>query len=167
MEDRTPPADLAALPEFASLAPEQQESLVAMHENMRARGLPPALVRSGLQSTARLMMEQQEAATPIIQAEHVRRFIEANNGTAVSRRRRAAPRNETRQRSREGLHDRLSHLVRSARAATRRHEMLRLRREMLGLDQGYIRRTLGEDGDRLCGEMNEWLARVSGRLRDH
>jgi hypothetical protein len=167
MEDHTaPPAELSALPEFTSLAPEGQSQLVAMHDNMHARGLPPALVQAGLRSTARLLLERQAAEAPRMESEHVRRFIEANKGTPVSRRRRVAPRKETRQRSRESLHDRLSSLILSARSATRRHELLRLRREMLGLDQGYIRRTLGAEGERLCGEMNAWLMDAATRLRE-
>lgn len=166
MEHRTPPAELAALSEFAALGPEGQEQLLSMHENMLARGLPSALVRAGLQSTARILLERQQAETPMIEAEHVRRFIEANHGEAVTRRARVTPRKETRQRSRENLHDRVSQLVLAARSATRRHEVLRLRREMLGMDQGSIRRTLGEEGDRLCGEMNAWLSEVATRLRE-
>lgn len=164
MEESIPPADLPALPEFESLTSGERDQLLRMRDDMRAKGLPAALITSGLRSTANLLMEQQAAEAPIMEAAHVRRFIEENNGTAVSRGERAVPRKETRQRQREALLDRVSQLVMAARSATRRHELLRLRREMLGLDQGYLRRALGADGDRLCAEMNDWLMDAATRL---
>jgi hypothetical protein len=62
------------------------------------------------------------------------------------------------------LHEQLSQLIVNARTANRRHEMLRVRREMLALDQGYIRRTLGQEGDTLCNEINAWLVEAATRL---
>jgi hypothetical protein len=165
MDDHTPPTSLDDIPGFASLDLESREQLRAMRENRLQRALPPELVQAGLRSTARLLMEQQQAATPRMEHDHVRRFIEANNGAAISRRARAVPRNESRRRSVESMHERLANLILAARTANRRHEMLRVRREMLGLDQGYIRRTLGQEGDRLCGEMNAWLVEAATRLK--
>jgi hypothetical protein len=165
MDHHDPPTDLSRIPEFEALAADSREQLITMRENMQERGLPPALVLAGLKSTARLMLEQQAAQVPRVETDRVRRFIEENNARTVAGTSPEAPRNESRRRSRDALHERVGNLLLMARQATRRHEILRARREMLALDQGFVRRALGPDGARLCDEINAWLLEAGSRLK--
>jgi hypothetical protein len=165
MDLENPPTDLSRIPEFEALAADSRAQLITMRENMQERGLPPALVIAGLKSTARLLLEQQAAQAPRVQSAHVRRFIEENNARTVIGTSPETPRNESRRRSRDALHERVGNLLLMARQATRRHEILRARREMLALDQGFVRRALGPDGARLCDDINAWLMEAGARLK--
>ncbi len=162
-ENRTPP-DLSDIPGYNDLTPEHQEQLRSMAENMSARTLPDELISSGLRSTARLLRDQEKEQAPRIQSDEVRRFLEANRGEPVARRSRAIPRRETKVQTRERLQDQLTRLLSKANTATRRHEMLRVRRELLALDQGYIRRVLGQEGANACNEINAWLIEAATKL---
>ena len=164
MEDQNTPHTLNQIPGFHDLPLELQDQLRAMRDNMVERNLPPSVVESGLRSTAKLLLEQRHEQTPRMETEPVRHFLEANRGTPISRRSRAVPRKETKARARERLHDQVAGLLVQANTANRRHEMLRVRREMLSLDQGYIRRVLGEEGDVMCHTMNAWLIEAATRL---
>lgn len=164
MPDQNIPAILAAIPDYADLTPDQQEQLRAMLAGMTERDLPPTVVEAGLRSTARLLREEAARHAPRMESESVRRFMEGNPGARVAQPSRAVPRRETKLRDRERLHDQVAALLIEASDATRRHEMLRVRREMLALDQGHIRRVLGEEGSAMCGAINEWLAEAAHRL---
>ena len=155
---------LADIPEFASLSEAGRERLQEMSREMLRRGLPPEILYSGLRSTASFLFEQDSGAQSRMEAAHVQEFLAANGGRQIARTPKAVPRRETKVIARERLHDRLNALLAQARTARRKHEILSVRRDLLGVDQAHVRRTLGVDGDAICGEMNVWLADVAARL---
>lgn len=157
--------DISSIPNFEALSPDRQEQLLDMARNMSERGLPESLILTGLRSTAALLMDQQREQTPRIETEEVRRFLRENRGKPVARRSRAVPRKETKTATRDRLLEQLTDLLNEAGKATRRHEILRARRLMLGQDQGYIRRLLGSEGTEICDRINAWLVNAATHLR--
>jgi hypothetical protein len=155
---------LSDIPEFASLSADGQDRLHEMSREMLRRGLPPEVYTSGLRSTATLLLEQESAGRSRIEASHVQEFLEANGGRQIARTAKAVPRRETKTHARERLNDRINSLLTQARTARRKHEILSVRRDLLGVDQAFVRRTLGAEADAMCAEMNQWLADVAARL---
>lgn len=150
---------------FDRLTSHEQEQLHAMASSMIERELPPAVILSGLKSTIQLLLEQHEAETPRTATDPVQRFLAENNGSLVSHSSRAVPRRETKLVDRERLREQVRDLLRDAHASKRRHEIKRVRRDILALDQNHIRRTLGSEGDTLLREINQWLIDVASQFR--
>ncbi|HEY3413463.1 MAG TPA: hypothetical protein VGM51_10475 [Armatimonadota bacterium] len=156
----------ADIPEFASLSEAAREQLHSMSREMLRRGLPPEVFASGLRSTANLLLEQEAEAQSRMEATHVQAFLEANGGRQIARTGRAVPHRESKGIARARLHDRLNNLLAQARTARRRHEVLNVRRHLLGVNQAYVRRILGAEADAVCAEINEWLADAAARLNN-
>lgn len=154
------------IPEFASLSEGGRERLREISREMLRRNLPPEVLLSGLRSTAALLFEQESAERVRIQSPHVQEFLEANGGKQIARTARAVPRRETKVVARERLHERLNSLLTQARSARRKHEIMSVRRDLLGVEQAYVRRILGVDANVICDEMNEWLADVATRINN-
>ncbi|HEY3269087.1 MAG TPA: hypothetical protein VGM37_19420 [Armatimonadota bacterium] len=150
--------------EVEGLSLESQDRLVSMEQEMRRRGLPETMIVAGLRSTAMLLLEREAADTPRIRTESVQRFLEENSGVPVARGSQEAPLRETKARNREQLHEMVQSLLSTARGAHRRHEILKARRDLMGLDQSHIRRTLGAEGAAMCGEINAWLLDAAMKL---
>jgi hypothetical protein len=155
---------LSQVPSYGELAEDQRSQLEAMAQNMVERELPPAVILAGLRSTSRLLVEQKAEREPRMTSDLVQEFLDANRGIPVARSSRAIPRKETKQRARERLYQQLVQTLRAAHSAKRIHEVKKLRRDLLAVDQAYVRRNLGEEGDALCREINQWLIDAASRI---
>lgn len=155
---------LLGIAAYTQLDEDGRAQLDAMANDMLSRGIPLEVVESGVRSTARLMLEQQQAEQSPMEQSRVRAFLHANGGRSIARTPRAHPRREVKAVARERLLERVNELLASARVSRRKHEILRARRDLLGLDQAHLRRTLGTEGDAVCTEINVWLSDVAARL---
>jgi hypothetical protein len=149
-----------AIPDFADLAPEQQQRLREIAADLLGRSLPVSFIKTSLSSTAEVLRDLHEDETRpdnVLQREDVKRFIAENALPESEQRRHFHPRRERKREEREQLHANTCRLLREARQSRARHEVKKTRNMLLKVDQRELRRVLGREGDELCRQINTWL----------
>lgn len=151
------------VPNFGRLPGPDRERVLAMAGEMQRKGLPDSFIFSSVRSTARLLLEVTEEPRPPL-PEEAQQLLAQNPSREpqVSARRR--PRSEVKAAERDHLLHATRALIREARSAKQLHERKKMRRSLLAIDQGRLRRVLGRDANDLCAQINECLDR-SGDLR--
>ncbi len=145
---------------FSLLEPEDQEEIVAMAQALKEKGLPPSFILSGARSTIRLLLQvKEEVEVPV--PEEVKSLLGSSILPPYERvTPRQQPRKERKAREKEGLQQFLWNLIKEAKSAKHPHERKKLRRDLLALDRGHIRRVLGREGQEICDQINLLLRQL-------
>lgn len=139
---------------FSLLEPEDQEEILAMAQALKEKGHPPSFILSGIRSTIRLLLQMKEEVEPPV-PEEVKSLLGSSILPPYERvTPRQQPRKESKAREKEGLQQYLWNLIKEAKSAKHPHERKKLRRDLLALDRGHIRRVLGREGQEICSQIN-------------
>ena len=144
-------------PEADELSAADREALIALADELRRRGLPPAFIEAGVRATARtLRMLPQGPAHPATARDRaeVQQFLAANPATDSPL---DSPRREQRQLEAERLHNYALGLLREARLARSRHEIRKTRSRLRQIDRRRLVRLLRGEGVELCRRINACL----------
>lgn len=144
---------------FRELPKPDQDRLVSMAQVLIARSFPESFVLKGVASTASVMEDLRHAPGDIMESEHVRRFIRENS-IPEERHIPREPARETKREEREQFLESITSIISEARSVKSRHEIKKMRRVLLGIDQRCMRQVLGRDADEPLREirqlLNEW-----------
>ncbi|MGC8832926.1 MAG: hypothetical protein ACP5R4_02645 [Armatimonadota bacterium] len=132
-------------PAVKCLSEEQCQQLADMAERLLKRNLPEAFVLASVRSAFQQMLD--------LDAEEV----ESDAGSLDRVRAGQVPRKEAKSAEREALLQHTRRLIREAKAAKQPYERKKMRRELMSIDQAYLRRVLGKDAVELCMQINEFL----------
>lgn len=136
-------------PELRELLPAEREAVVRMAERLVDRELAPRFVLTAVQNTIAVLRSAGDvgSASPLPE--------EIDAEAAAAARRLTARR----------LADTTRALIREARAARRSNEVKRMRGVLNGVDRGALRQSLGDEGERLCREIDVILDRLMHPVR--
>lgn len=153
------------LPDLHSTPEARRVQLLRLTRALLARSWPTAFILSGVRSTAGVLDDLDALPAPddVMQREEVRRFI-AEHGTSNGRGGRYPLARETRRAERERLLQFVTTAIRDARSARARHEVKRMRRVLMRIDQREVRRVLGREAEELCQQINAILRSTAALL---
>jgi hypothetical protein len=144
---------------FEALSERDKGEVIAYAKEQIEREMPFDFILSGSRSIARRLAAEEEEDEHPEDLER-QKFIEENALPPDERiSAKSQPRKETKVREREALEARIRALLREARSAQRPHERRHMRRALLGVDQAKLRRTLGQEGQRMAEEIRSLLLR--------
>jgi Xaa-Pro aminopeptidase len=144
---------------FNQLSKSDQDRLVSIAQVMSARHFSEEVILAGVNSTASVMEDLSPDPDDIMNSEQVQKFLREN----VTPERRKPPRRparEVKQVEREDFLESINSTLREARSVKGRHEIKKMRRILLGIDQRNMRQVLGRDAEEPIREirtlLNDW-----------
>lgn len=139
----------ARAPEIGALAPDHRAAVLRMAERLHNCNVSPRFIVAAVQSTARLLqVPTTETAANVPPAEEIEN-----------------PPIEARLVAARQLAEYVQAALHQARAARRSNEIRKMRALLRGIHRGLLCESLGEEGQRLCREIDRTLERLSQPVR--
>ncbi|MBI3946525.1 MAG: hypothetical protein HY321_11445 [Armatimonadetes bacterium] len=139
----------ARAPEIRKLPPDHRDAIVRMAVRLVGRDVAPRFILAAVDSTARLLQK------PVIQTTSRPPLPEAVENPPFEAHRAAARK----------LAEHTRAAIREAHAARRSNEVRKVRGMLRGIDRGQLCEALGDEGERLCREIDGALARLVWPVR--
>jgi len=142
---------------FEELSQEDRKTVINMVRGLLRRGLSLQVVWAGVDSAIGLLLDLGPVSQEGLCRPKACAFLAETPQARESTHHHLSLPNEARRAGREQLLKATASLLQEARSAKNRHEIRKLRQELLRIDQGYLRRALGKPAEDLCHQINHLL----------